>query len=68
MIAVGPLLYVTPRWFEDDSGRNHRTVRSWIRSGQARSVTRDGTLYVHWGDVRKLHRELATQERHKRSA
>jgi hypothetical protein len=56
-------LYVTPAWFESDKGRPQRTVRAWIRNGQARSLTRDGTLYVHWGDALRLHQGTPTQAR-----
>lgn len=56
-------IYVTPAYFELDRGRSHRTVRAWIRTGQARSMWRDSTLYVHFGDALRLHKESATQPR-----
>lgn len=47
--------YVPVWWVEHAHGRNHRTVRTWIREGVVRSAKVKGVRYVHYGDVIMQH-------------
>lgn len=54
-------IYVLPSYFEMVYCRNLRTVRDWARRGLIRTLDRDGAMYVHLGDTRKMDRHAATQ-------
>ena len=58
-------VYVTPAYYELTYGRNHRTVRDWIRQGKVRSMWSGDVLYAHLADCRRLDAECAKQDRKK---
>lgn len=61
-------VYITPAYFELETGRDLRTVRDWARKQQVRSFWHHDTLYVHLGDCRRMHEDTPQQERSTKEA